>query len=676
MGLRNAVGVTAPLAAGAAVGALPLGLSMAAGAMNVAFSDSSVPYLQRAKRMLAASVVVGLGVSVGSTCGSNGALTLVVAAGWAFAAGMLVALDQTAADLGLISLLTLLVFAGVPLPFDQALIAGTLAFCGGVLQTALAVASWPLRRYAPERRALADLFRELAASASSAPSATQAPPATAQSTYAQDTLATLDRDRSLEAERYRALLSQAERMRLGLLVLSRLRTRMERENPGSRGVAAIDDFCAAASGVLARIARGLEMGSPPAGTDEMEILRAKEQALRECTGQTARDARRQLDALTGQFRAALDLAGRAVPEGAARFERREAEQSWRLRLSGTLAILRANLSLQSAACRHAVRLAVCIAIGEAMGQTLGLTRSYWAPMTIGIVLKPDFGTTFSRGVLRFAGTFTGLLIATALFHLVPQGTGLEIALVGVFLFLARCYGPANYGIAATAITALVVLLMALHGLAPNSVIAPRALNTLAGGVVALVAYSIWPTWERTQLGETVARMFDAYRVYFAAVRRAYENPNADAFPELDRARVAGRRARTNLEASVDRLSTEPGTPPERMRLLGAMLANSHRLVHAMMALEAGLSVSPSTPAREEFRIFANDVEATLQQLAEAFRTGCLDVPSLPDLREDHERLIRAGESANARHALVNVETDRIANSLNTLAEDVTRWLAC
>jgi len=37
-------------------------------------------------------------------------------------------------------------------------------------------------------------------------------------------------------------------------------------------------------------------------------------------------------------------------------------------------------------------------------------------MTIVLVLKPEFAVTFSRGVLRIAGTMVGLLLATALFH--------------------------------------------------------------------------------------------------------------------------------------------------------------------------------------------------------------------------------------------------------------------
>jgi uncharacterized membrane protein YccC len=666
MGLRNAAGVAAPVVIGAAAGALPAGLSAAIGALNVGFADSGVPYFKRAQRMLAACAITAISVFAGALCGHYHLLTLPAAVGWAFAAGMLVALDQTAADLGTISLVTLLVFAGLAMPPDRAMAAAALAFAGGLLQTALSVASWPIRRYGPERRALAALFEALADSASSSARASEPPPTTAQSTHAQETHGTLDRDRSVEAERFRALLSQAERMRIALLTLSRLRVRIERETPGSAAVAAMDRFLSLAADTL----RSLAAERPTVPSGEMRQL---VESLRCLQGETECDARRQMDALAGQLRAAADLADGAVPEGAARFARREASRSWRLRLKGTLATLRANFSLDSAACRHAIRLAVCVGIGEILGRVLGLTRSYWAPMTIAIVLKPDFGGTIRTGVLRFAGTFAGLGLATALFHLSPPGTRLEIALLGLAVFFARAYGAANYGIAATNITAMVVLLQALAGVTPNDVVWPRALNTVTGGTLALAAYAIWPTWERHRLGETLARMLEAYRDYFHQIRRAYENPGR-APAELDHARLAARRARTNLEASVDRLAAEPGTPPDRMRVLGGLLANSHRLAHAMMALEAGLQTRPA-PARPQFSTFGRDVETTLARLAGALRGSSLDPRSLPDLREDHDALLASGQSENERYALVNVETDRIVNSLNTLGVDVAMWSA-
>jgi len=350
-----------------------------------------------------------------------------------------------------------------------------------------------------------------------------------------------------------------------------------------------------------------------------------------------------------------------------------------LQLSGTLAKLRANLSLQSAACRHAVRLAACVAVGEALSWSLGWHRTYWIPMTVAIVLKPDFTATFSRGVLRLAGTLVGILLTTALFLLLHPATGIEIALIGLLMFVLRCYGPGNYGIAVTAVTGLVVTLISLAGMTqgafPADLMAARAVNTIVGGGVALLAYAIWPTWERTQISETISQMLDAYRDYFHAVREGYLHPDTSMAEELDRTRVAARLARSNLEASIDRLSSEPGVSAETSSLLGGMLASSHRLVHAMMALEAGLSQTNPTPAREEFRTLANHIELTLHSLAHALRGSPLERADLPDLREDHHALLAArGVTLTERHALVNVETDRITNSLNTLSEQILQWI--
>jgi uncharacterized membrane protein YccC len=142
-------------------------------------------------------------------------------------------------------------------------------------------------------------------------------------------------------------------------------------------------------------------------------------------------------------------------------------------------------------------------------------------MTIAIVLKPDFSATFSRGVLRVARTLGGLLLATVLFSHLHPSPAVEVALIGALAFVLRCFGPANYGIFVIAISALVVLLFALAGQSPADVIVDRAWNTLVGGGIAMVAYALWPTWERWHVQDSMAALLDAYRGYFRTVRNAY-----------------------------------------------------------------------------------------------------------------------------------------------------------
>jgi uncharacterized membrane protein YccC len=679
MALRNSIGVVLPLIAGFALDMPRGGLVVASGALNVAYSDGSDPYLQRAKRMLSSSVLCAVGVLCGALSGNHNVAAVIIATVWAFAAGMFVALGTTAADLGVISLVILLIYSAQPLTTDQALISAALALGGGLLQTALSVALWPVRRYEPERRALAALFLELARAAEQPLNPTSPPPATIHSARAQEALSGLDRERSIEALRYRALLSQAERIRLSLLMLSRLHVRMQRESSTHAGVRILDDYLKKAAQALQAIGDSLQSGIPPAtGKETLAACEAYTERLRQETGgmpatflaAVVKDARFQMDALNGQLRAALDLAAHATPVGRAAFVKQEAQQPWRLRFSGLLATLRANLNLQSSAFRHAVRLAVMIALGDSLERVLPWHRSYWLPMTIVLVLKPEFTTTFSRGLLRIAGTIAGLFLATALFRFLPGSVTIHILMIFVFTLLLRWVGPANYGIFAVAISALVVYLIAITGVSPKEVIWARGINTAAGGLLALLAYWVWPTWERTQVSERIAEMLGGYREYFHALAESYMRGETGSEAELDRVRMNARLARTNLEASIDRLTAEPGTRAEQMRQLNALMASSHRLVHALMALDAGWLHTAAVPPRAASHTFAADVEKTLTLLAAALRGARVQLNEFPDLREDHRVLVQSGDQKIERYALVNVETDRIVNSLNTLGEQV------
>jgi hypothetical protein len=112
-----------------------------------------------------AHVVIERVVRNGGFCGrnfrSNHLVAVVVASLWAFVAGLVVSISATASDLGVISTVSLLVYAAQPLSARQTAISGLLALAGGLLQTGLSIAMWPARRYEPERRALAGYYQQL-----------------------------------------------------------------------------------------------------------------------------------------------------------------------------------------------------------------------------------------------------------------------------------------------------------------------------------------------------------------------------------------------------------------------------------------------------------------------------------------------------------------------------------
>jgi uncharacterized membrane protein YccC len=677
MGLRNAAGIVLPLAVAVDLGYPASGLVASTGALNVAAADGDDSYRNRAARMLTSSVIGSAAVLIGALSARNDAAAAGLGVLWAFAAGLVVCLGTAAGDIGMISLVVFVIYSRQSMTPLHAAWAGLIALGAGLLQTALSIAPWPFRGRQPERRVIGDLYNELARNATVAPNPYGAPLASRQSTQAQEALSSLAGDHSVETERLFVLVSQAERIRLSLFALGRGMVRVRREEGGERAAAPIERFLELASNLLSSVGRSLA-GEPLSDFASVWLKELEDAAdeLRQSEGRSEHlalqpylsEARVQMDALAGQLRAAVELARSTTPAGENAFAAREARTPWHLQLSGWVATLRANLSLDSSACRHAIRLAICIAIGEIIARSFSLPRSYWLNMTVALVLKPDFGNTFSRGALRLAGTYTGLMLATVLFHLTSPTVAAHVIWIGILAFTMRSWGRANYGILVTILSALIVFLFSLTGVAPQDVIASRAVNTTIGGALALAIYWIWPTRERTQAPQAMASMLDSYRVYFQAVSRAYIDGRTIDPHELDRLRLNGRLARSNVETSVDRLSAEPYADAGQLRIVNAALASSHRFVHAAMALEAGLTSGSSAPAGEAFQTFSHDLEKILYFLAARLRGSPVTADSLPNLREDHKRLTHGGDS------LLMIETDRMTNSLNTLAEHVFSWV--
>jgi uncharacterized membrane protein YccC len=679
---RNAIGVALPLAVGIAVG-MPLGgLAVASGALNVSYSDGHDPYKQRARRMLAASVLCAVAVMAGGLVGHHNVAAVALITIWAFGSGMAIAAGPTGESLGVISLVVLIIYSAQTLTPERAVQAGALAFAGGLMQMLLSLALWPVRAYEPERRALAKLYLTLGQAASSPAQLMKAPPPAQASTDAQAALAGRASDQSIDSERFRSLLSQAERIRLSLLMFGRLLRRMRREKFGFAPAEMLEHFLESAAHVMTAIGESLARDAPlkidEAWLNEMHtavesLCEVHESPERTFLAAVVRDARHQMDAVAGQLRAAMQLAGDVTLAGLEATVRRENTLPWRMRFTSNLPRVVANLTLQSAVFRHAIRMAVAVAIAESLSRSLETPRAYWLPMTTVLVLKPEFTVTFSRGLLRIAGTIVGLLLATAMFHFLPAGIGLEVVLIGAFVFLLRWVGPANYGIFGVAVSALVVLMIAITGLSPKSVILPRGLNTIIGGTLALLVYAVWPTWERMQVGEMMARLLDSYRVYFLKMLDVLMGREGASTAELDKLRLASRLARTNAVASVDRMQAEPGSRAGEIALLIAMLASSHRFIHAVLSVEAGVLTATRPRVRDEFRVFAGDVVKMLEALAAELRGSRAPIAKWPDLREDHRRLTANPLSAGEQYTLVNVEADRMTNSLNTMREQVERW---
>src|SRR6185312_4892744 len=491
-----------------------------------------------------------------------------------FFGGLLVVFGVDTARVGMTSMILLVITASTPTSLHEALGGAVLIFSGGLLLTVFSLAAWPLQRYWPERQALANVYTGLATLArQQTHDDTDVPALTEAMTTLQQTLLGRHRAHGRAMEAFGVLLELAERIRLELTAMSELHA-----DPTTHAMFRDD-----AARVLAAIADALEQGeSPEQASLALQTLRASEQALFD-SDSPAGGLAAHIHALAGQLAAAVRNADWAGSRGELRASAAETRLPKALRSGSAWATLRANLTPRSVAFRHAVRMAACLSAALWISRLLQLPHGYWLPMTAAIVLRPDFAATFNFGLLRVLGTVLGLVLTT------------------------------------------VLLLLSFEGVNSGAAVSDRVINTALGCGMALLAYVAWPTWERGRARAALAVMLDAYASYL----RAMAQPGL-AGARRD-TRTAARTARTNAQASIDRMRTEPATPPELLALGRALFANGNRLARTAMTLEALLDDLATLPAPAEINHFIGHAADALQTIATALREQRAVAP-LPDLR--------------------------------------------
>ena len=170
----------------------------------------------------------------------------------------------------------------------------------------------------------------------------------------------------------------------------------------------------------------------------------------------------------------------------------------------------------------------------------------------------------------------------------------------------------------------------------------------------------------------VANLLAAYREYFCAVAQRYLGSTTDE-ALVSRERLASRLARSNLEASLERLAAEPSTDANKVETVLSMIASSRRFVHAIMALEAVETKNTTTAGSPELQRFVADVQTTLLGLEHVLQGQKTSSAEMPGLRNDFRVLLKADDQYFHSKAMEAVEGDTIVNSLNTLRDQVLRW---
>jgi uncharacterized membrane protein YccC len=294
-----------------------------------------------------------------------------------------------------------------------------------------------------------------------------------------------------------------------------------------------------------------------------------------------------------------------------------------------------------------IRLMLCMGVAAALSQVVPLQRSYWVPLTVAVILKPDYGSVFARALQRGIGTVAGAVLGAAILAVVPFGPWLLVPL-GILAALLP-YGKArNFGLAATFLTPLVVLLIDL--LTPDGwrLASDRAIDTLlAAGVVLLIGYAPWPVSWHAHLPAKFAATLRVICDYMdESLVTAWTGGTPDGRggerqggargrqpPWRSRLRRRSSRALSDLRAEYQRTMSEPAAVSRRASALWPAVVALEELLDAVTAtvVAIGRGAAPPPPAA------VHQLTGELRAVAEAMDAGVELPPTSRALPAD-ERL--------------------------------------
>ena len=696
-GLLAAIPVVTLLAGGIILNQRVAAVTMGAGAMLVGIAWRITGGRPPLALMATDAALMAVSTFVGSITGAYPWAHTLVLCLWALLAGLLVSLGGRGALLGTQAIIAVVVFGRFSQPAAQALGLAAYVLAGGLAQVVfLSLVRWPTPLRA-QRDATAAAYSELArVAAGTAGSSTLA--AAQAFDDAQAALASWSLFGDAALMTLRSLVAEGQRMRVQLTAILALLDRARAldtpplpelsELAGSALAATATALAAAARtitgapGAEAELARRVATvteqteraaelaGLTPGGTSELRVIDGAPAAARPADHLAlSTQIIRRLASLAGQLRAVRTLAPAAGRGGGLRSRRphRRANQPL-ARLQADLDLLRANVSLQSPAGRHALRLGIVVPLASVLARELPLHRGYWMVVAAATVLRPEFGATFTRGSERALGTSAGVALAGAIAVLLHPAGGVTTVLVGLLAWAGYALFAASFAAGFTFITTLTVFL--LNAISPDtlSTASARLLDTLVGGALGLIVFAIWPTWSRRPARRALAALVSAQRAYLGMVLGVLIDGVRAPEDELRQRSRQARLARTSAQETVALSLSDPAGRRIDADWSQSLLASMRRLIQAAHVLRLDVQENNRRAALPGLAPLAQALDELLALVTDRVQDGITAAPAAdpPDLRSALSRFARDCPRTPDLAALLS-ELDEIVDAAGGLA---------
>jgi uncharacterized membrane protein YccC len=673
-GFLATVPVVAVLTIGIAIGKPVWGVTMGAGAMLVGIAWRVTGGRPPLAVMAIDAFGMALATFLGGITGSVTWVHIAVLCLWALLGGLLVSVGNRGGAVGNQAIIAFIVFGRFSAPAGQALGLATLVLTGGLAQvTFLSIARWPLP-LRNQRAATAGAYRALASLAAASDKASTLPAAQAIDD-AEAGLASPTMFGDAAITTLRSLVNEAFRLRVQLTAVHTLLRQLRaagapeatsEDSPARRALA----LTAAALNTAAAAIQGDEDAAERLQRRAAELDAVVDAYDGGDPGSPTLHMNRRLAALAGQVRAVASLSPAAGKGGGLRHRRPYARtRRRRPRVRAEFEQLRANMSLDSPAGRHALRLAVVVPVAAVIARELPLSRSYWMVVAAATILRPEFGATFTRGAERALGTCLGVALAGAIAVTLHPAGGVTIVLVGFLAWAGYSLFPASFAVGFAFITALVVFLINVISPDTLATASARLLDTLVGGLIGLTAYALWPTWAHSSAWQSLAELTGAERRYLDGVLLAAEEGRRPGDQRMRSLARRARLARTTAESTVARSLSEPSTRRIDASQSQRALAATRRLVQAAHVLRLDAQDERERRPLPGLQPLRTGVDELLGDVEASFQARPQQAPEpreLPDIRARYRAFQRS--SRNDEEALaLNAQLDEIVDAANSLA---------
>lgn len=575
---RAAVAMALPLTIGLAAGQPAYGALASMGALSGVIGDTADAYRMRILNIAVPQLFGAIGVTIGALAFGHGWVAVAAVTGVALVSGMISTIGAVASVSGLLLLLNCAIGAGLPLPGAWWL-APLLMSGGGLLVLVLALLAWPLRSGVPERAAVAGTYRTVAdlLAASGTPAYDDLRFAVTQS---------LNQSYDLVLAR-RAFHHGRSPDLVRLLAQLNAMTPVIEAAPAAHQHG--EPLPAEVSTAVRHLADAVESGyTGPIGlrlpVPTTETARAVDHAVRHAA-----------DVVTDQAPTAPTLDDRLGRPAALRVRAARAAR---------------NVVLSGASWRYGLRLALCIGVAQALVSLIPVPRSYWVALTVTFVMKPDFGSVFSRALLRALGTVVGLVVAAGVLAVVPIGWW-DVPVLLVLAPLIPAFTPRGYGYQTAAITPVILLLSDVLNHQGTGLLVPRLVDSLMGCAIALVAgYLLWPESWHTRVGD---RLADAVADTAGYVELAFGGTPDPAARARSRRRLY--RDLSSIRTEFQRALTEPPPTGRRAAAWWPLVVAVERIVDATTAARVRIKQGAAEPSAAEVAHIA----LQLRELSEGLR---------------------------------------------------------